>query len=123
MKPWIPAAILGIVFGIGFIISQDKPDAPVSPPPQTGEPVREVDPNVIRLAVESEKLDAPDEVNLAAWLKRPRAELAARNQELQDPILNQEKLRQDRHVVYDFWPQGRFPIAAPVWRQAKYSAR
>src|SRR5262245_58100881 len=63
------------------------------------------------------------DVPLADLLGKPRQELAGMGDDLAADIRTQEKARRDGHLDFRLLPELHLPLALPVLREAKYSAK
>jgi hypothetical protein len=61
-----------------------------------------------------------DEVDLAAWLKLPREDLARRSDEVEKTLQQKEIMQRQGRLVYSLLPELRMPRATPIFREARY---
>ena len=113
MKPLIILTSLNFVVCCLLVIKSRIGDN-TPPPPQPAE-------RVIPVINPDEE---PDNMNLKELLDKPRAELARIANDYEEQIFHQEKKRQQGELTFKLLPLStRFPMAWPIWRQAKYSAQ
>ncbi len=66
-------------------------------------------------------LGKPVQVSLADLLDKPRAELAEMADDWTSRLQIQERARREGTLPFALLPQLRFPLVAPVWREARFS--
>lgn len=66
-------------------------------------------------------LEPASDIAVESLLKKPRAELATRAEELEKQIQQRDLLRLAGQQKFKLLPQTRLPLAPPVWRQASFS--
>lgn len=102
------AFLLGVV-GCGSSAVEAPPTAPASSVPL---PI-----------VEFDLLKGNDDVDVAALLKRSREELAALAEETEGKLAKLEQWRQEGRNPFVLLPEIRLPLATPIFREAKFSAK
>src|SRR5262245_35487281 len=68
-------------------------------------------------------LEAATNVSLQALLTQSREELAKQAAVLEKQNHDQEALRREGRLLFEFLPETRLPFAPPVWREAAYSSQ
>ncbi len=113
MKQW--AIVSTVAVALLWLVSLTRHDAEEGPP--AAPPIVQAPP-----AEPFNPLEDWDKVKLADLLDKPRAELAALCLEKEQQILGKEQMRTEGKLKF-ILPVSRFPIAYPIWRQARYSAK